>query len=359
MEMTVPIFFCNMEQSFYSVVICLSLWYTLLDNIIFRCDNMNEKISVIVPVYKAERFIDRCIESLVNQTYKNIEVILVDDGSPDKCPEICDAWAEKDSRIKVIHKQNNGVAKARETGVENAVGDYIAFVDGDDWVEKDMYAYLYSLMHSGDYQIACCSYEVVTSESDVIINNAEKLINYGYEESVKRLYEDALWSLCFKLYRKELFDTAEKIEVKLTVSEDLLLNHYLFKNAKRVIVSNQKKYYYFRHSDSAVGKKMNEKRIEDSMTAYQMISDDLDKSSVSFFYQTAHRISNDFMLLKQIITENSCDGYFSILRNDILKHIKYVFVKENNCFFGVKKKMQVLVLKLCPALYKTIIKIMK
>lgn len=320
---------------------------------------MNEKISIIVPVYKAERFIDRCVENLVNQTYKNIEVILVDDGSPDKCPEICDAWAEKDSRIKVIHKQNNGVAKARETGVENATGGYIAFVDGDDWIESDTYEYLYSLINSGDYQIACCSYEVVTSENDVIKNSEEKLIDYGYEESVKRLYDDALWSLCFKLYRKELFDIAEKIDVKLTVSEDLLLNHYLFKNAKRVIVSDQKKYYYFRHADSAVGKNMNKKRIEDSMTAYQIIYDDIDKSSAAFAYHAAHKISNDFMLLNQIITENSCDNYFDVLRNDILKDIKYVFAKENNCFFGIKQKIQVIVLKYFPILYKKIIKIMK
>ncbi|MCM1286152.1 MAG: glycosyltransferase [Acetobacter sp.] len=320
---------------------------------------MNEKISVIIPVYKAERFLDRCVESLVNQTYENIEILLIDDGSPDKCPEMCDRWAEKDSRIKVIHKNNNGVAKARETGVENATGSYIAFVDGDDWIEKDMYEYLYRLIKSGDYQIACCSYEVVSSENDTIKNGEEKLINYGYEESVKRLYDDALWSLCFKLYPKELFDNADKINVNLSVCEDLLLNHYLFKNAKHVIVSNQKKYYYFRHPDSAVGKKISEKRIKDSMTAYQIISDDIDKSSVSFSYHTAHKISNAFMLLKQLIAEDSCDAYFEVLRNDILNDIKYIFKKENKCFFGIKQKMQVIVLKLSPALYKKIIKIIK
>lgn len=94
---------------------------------------MNEAplISVIVPVYKVEQYLDRCVQSIVDQTYKNLEIILVDDGSPDNCPAMCDAWAAKDSRIRVIHKENGGVASARNVGLDNAVGQYISFVDSD------------------------------------------------------------------------------------------------------------------------------------------------------------------------------------------------------------------------------------
>ena len=92
-------------------------------------------ISVIVPVYKAEQYLDRCVQSIVDQTYKNLEIILVDDGSPDNCPAMCDAWAEKDSRVRVIHKENGGVASARNVGLDNAVGQYISFVDSDDWID--------------------------------------------------------------------------------------------------------------------------------------------------------------------------------------------------------------------------------
>ena len=95
------------------------------------------KISVIVPVYKVEEYLDRCVKSIVEQTHKNLEIILVDDGSPDNCPMMCDKWAEKDSRIKVIHKKNEGVSAARNIGLDNAKGEYIGFVDSDDYLEKE------------------------------------------------------------------------------------------------------------------------------------------------------------------------------------------------------------------------------
>ena len=100
--------------------------------------NSQPKISVIVPVYKVEKFLDRCVESIVGQTYENLEIILVDDGSPDNCPSMCDKWAEKDSRIKVIHKENGGVSSARNAALYAATGDFIGFVDSDDWIEPDM-----------------------------------------------------------------------------------------------------------------------------------------------------------------------------------------------------------------------------
>lgn len=101
-----------------------------------------ETISVIVPVYNAEKYLDRCVESIVAQTYKNLEIILVDDGSTDNSPAICDAWAKKDSRIRVIHKKNGGVSSARNAGLDACTGDYIGFADADDWMEPDMYEVL-------------------------------------------------------------------------------------------------------------------------------------------------------------------------------------------------------------------------
>ena len=103
---------------------------------------MSDKISVIVPVYNVENYLRRCVDSIINQTYKNLEIILVDDGSPDNCPVICDEYAQKDSRIKVIHKENGGLSSARNCGMDMATGEYIGFVDGDDWIESDMYKFL-------------------------------------------------------------------------------------------------------------------------------------------------------------------------------------------------------------------------
>lgn len=118
--------------------------------------NSQPKISVIVPVYKTEGLLDRCVESIVGQTYKNLEIILVDDGSPDNCPAMCDEWAEKDSRIRVIHKENGGLCSARNAGMDIATGDYLGFVDSDDCIEPDMYQLLVENAVSTQADISRC-----------------------------------------------------------------------------------------------------------------------------------------------------------------------------------------------------------
>lgn len=102
------------------------------------------EISIIVPIYKTEKYLNRCVNSLINQTFKNFELILVDDGSPDACPVLCDKWGKRDTRIKVIHKKNGGLSSARNAGLNIAQGKYIGFVDSDDWIEPDMYELLYN-----------------------------------------------------------------------------------------------------------------------------------------------------------------------------------------------------------------------
>lgn len=112
------------------------------------------KVSVIIPIYKVEKYLSRCLDSVVNQTLDDIEIVLVDDGSPDSCPEICDRYAKKDSRIKVIHKKNEGLGYARNSGMLIATGEYIAFLDSDDYVSKDMYEKVYSELKRTDAD--CC-----------------------------------------------------------------------------------------------------------------------------------------------------------------------------------------------------------
>lgn len=126
---------------------------------------MNEAplISAIVPVYTAEPYLDRCVESIVDQTYKNLEIILVDDGSLDNCPATCDAWAEKDSRVRMIHKENGNVASARNVALDNAVGQYISFVDSDDWIDSTMIAELVSCAAEYHTDVTGMLYRIVYS----------------------------------------------------------------------------------------------------------------------------------------------------------------------------------------------------
>lgn len=123
-------------------------------------------ISVIVPIYKVEKYLDRCVESIVNQTYENLEIILVDDGSPDSCPQMCDSWAEKDNRIKVVHKENGGLSDARNVGMAVAKGEYIAFVDSDDWIEQNMISKLYDALISNGCDAASCRVNMVWDNGD-------------------------------------------------------------------------------------------------------------------------------------------------------------------------------------------------
>ncbi|MBQ8615735.1 MAG: glycosyltransferase, partial [Clostridia bacterium] len=127
-----------------------------------------KKISIILPVYNVENYLDKCLTSLVNQTYQNLEIILVNDGSPDNSGEVCENWAKKDSRIKVLHKANGGVSSARNFGLDNATGDFIGFIDPDDFVELDMYEKLLNALNSQNATMAMCRYQNVFENSDRI-----------------------------------------------------------------------------------------------------------------------------------------------------------------------------------------------
>ena len=136
----------------------------------FIKENQEDKISVIIPLYKVEKYIRGCIDSVISQTYRNLEIILVDDGSPDACGKICDEYAEKDSRIKVVHRKNGGLSAARNTGINFATGKYIAFVDGDDHIHPDMYSQLhFSILQSGA-DIAICNFLYVDESGKKIID---------------------------------------------------------------------------------------------------------------------------------------------------------------------------------------------
>ena len=126
------------------------------------------KISVILPIYNVEKYLDNCIQSIVNQKYKNLEIILVDDGSKDKCPQICDEWGNKDSRIKVIHKENAGLGMARNTGIENATGDYISFVDSDDMIDLNTYQECIEVLQDYKYDMVAFGYKEVNEENKII-----------------------------------------------------------------------------------------------------------------------------------------------------------------------------------------------
>lgn len=170
---------------------------------------MEECISVIVPIYNVSEFLEYCVNSICNQTYRNLEIILVDDGSTDSSGEICDALAQKDARIKVIHQQNQGAAGARNSGLQAATGDYISIIDGDDYILPGMYTALHGAIQECDAQFACCTYQLV-EEHNVNIADADephKVSKVCKQDIYNHLFDyHTMWVIQpNKLYRKELF----------------------------------------------------------------------------------------------------------------------------------------------------------
>ncbi len=214
-------------------------------------DNM-PLISIIVPVYKVEKYLAKCVDSIIVQTYENIEIILVDDGSPDKCPEICDKYAENDSRIKVLHKKNGGLSDARNEGIKIAKGEYIGFVDSDDYIHPQMYEKLYDAISDCDADVSICScYR--TDENDNIIPEYSPMKNeiINSIQALSRLHQrgsNFYATACYKLYKHYIFDDIAFPVGKL--NEDQGTVHLVFWKAKKIATISDRLYYHFKRSDS-------------------------------------------------------------------------------------------------------------
>ena len=213
-------------------------------------------ISIIVPVYNVEKYICRCIDSILDQTYKDFELILVDDGSTDSSGKICDDYKKRDKRIKVIHKENGGLSSARNIGLDIAEGDYIGFIDSDDYIRKDMYEVLYNDIVKYHADISICSYKEVNEYfQPKNIRDNNKIEIYEGIDSLNQLYKNnrvkfiVAWN---KLYDKSIFKNLRYEEGK--IHEDELIIHKLLLSSKLVTYNSKEMYYYLQREDSIMKK---------------------------------------------------------------------------------------------------------
>lgn len=218
-------------------------------------------ISVLVPIYKIDRYLGICVESLLNQTYKNLEIILVDDGSPDRCPEICDLYASKDARIKVIHKQNGGLVSARKAGLNAAKGKYIGYVDGDDWVGPGFYHSLYCSLRESDADIAIAGFSRdLFSSTKNILNAIPSGVYEGssLDEIKKKMISEGafyrhgittyLWNKLFKRDVVEPYQLA--MDVRITIGEDAATTYPAIMASKKIVITDNCAYHYRQREDS-------------------------------------------------------------------------------------------------------------
>lgn len=239
---------------------------------------MKQLVSVIIPAYNIEKELPRTVESVLAQTHGHLEVILVNDGSTDGTAAVIDACAAKDSRVKAIHKENGGVTSARLRGVAGASGDWIGFVDGDDYIEPEMYERLLkNALHSGA-DISHCGYRMVfpNGRVDHYYDTGKKL-EQSHGEALGELLEGrfvdpALWN---KLFRWELFaDLRERMDFSIRINEDLLMNYWLFKNARKAVYEDFCPYHYVLRPGSAATSGLSAHRLEDPLRVMKIIYGD-------------------------------------------------------------------------------------
>lgn len=234
-------------------------------------------ISIIIPIYNVEKYLDRCITSIQNQTLKNIEIILVDDGSPDNCPRLCDEYAKKDSRIKVIHKKNEGLGLTRNAGLEIATGEFVAFVDSDDWVDVTMYETLYRTAKKNHCDTVYCNTQYYYSpnkiipfkevETETIFQSRKEIDSFlldmlaplpKYHSDVK--YMVSVWKA---IYSKNIIDyhNLRFVSERIIASEDMVFHAQYLKVAKKVCFVPNYFHYYFQN-DSSITHTYSDVRIE-------------------------------------------------------------------------------------------------
>lgn len=223
-------------------------------------------ISVIVPVYRVEKYLERCVKSILSQTYKNLEVILVDDGSPDQCPAICDACAEKDARVKVIHQENKGLSGARNAGIDAASGEYLAFVDSDDYVSPHFIEELYQLLQDTGCAIGQCRFSYVKGDGLVEEGDSAFCIYRG-ESLMEQLYGPEEKATCFvvawnKLYRAELFKETGIRYPEGRIHEDEATTYRLFHEAKKLAFLDRALYGYYTENGGSITSVFSAKRLQ-------------------------------------------------------------------------------------------------
>ena len=230
-----------------------------------------KKVSVIVPIYNVEKYLRKCVDSIINQTYTNLEIIMVDDGSPDNCGKICDEYINVDDRIRVVHKKNGGLSDARNAGMDVSTGDYIGFVDSDDYIDKDFFELLVNNLEKHEADVSCCRYTNVweNGKAQPVGNDGQVHIYEDTDALKEYLYGKTMDPFAVnKLYKAELLGnvTQTKANHRFIVGilgEDNPFCIELFKQTHRVVLAGESKYNYLQERDGAItNSKISQKKLD-------------------------------------------------------------------------------------------------
>ena len=294
---------------------------------------MNEEdvITVVIPVYNVQEYVPRCIESVIKQTYKNLEIILVDDGSTDTSGYICDEYAKQDERIKVIHKKNGGLSDARNVAIDIAKGKYITFIDSDDYVEVDYIAYLYELIKRNECQISICAHFTENEQQKrVDFGNGYEEKSMGKEEAISRMLceQGFTVSACAKMYELTLFQNIRYPFGKLC--EDNGTTYKLLEKSEKIYYGNSPKYIYSKRTGSIMNSKFSKKKMDLIELTDQMAKELMPKMPNLKDAIIKRQIHSRFSVLRQIVFSKEKDEkqIAKQLRKDVLKNFGTQFFKN-------------------------------
>lgn len=283
------------------------------------------KVSIITAVYKTEPYLRKCVDSILNQTYQNIELLLIDDGSPDNCPQICDEYARKDSRVKVVHQKNGGVACAWDTGLDHATGDYIAFVDSDDYVEPNYIEALYQTLSQYNADIATCRHNVICAN---LIGRGNSRIHlepfYPAEKCLGMFLSDnscgtTSWA---KLYRKEIFAQL-RYPINIKWMEDYYSICDLCQQIKNGVATTNAVLYHYLIQSESVTQTPNEEKF-DSIKATRHVLEQLKPGTREYNY-AVQRLFSQHNAVYRLFKKHNCE--------DLLKRLDTWF-KEDYAKYG-------------------------
>ncbi len=280
------------------------------------------KISIIIPVYKVEPYLEKCIESILNQTYKNLEIILVDDGSPDNCPEICDKYARKDNRIIVIHKDNGGLSEARNYGLNIATGDYILFVDSDDYIRHDMCEIMLKNAIETKANMVVCDYYLVQDEMIIekkdnelkkeILNSDQYMHRFIFEKNICYV---VAW---LKLYERSLFkDLRFPVGV---IHEDEFMIHKIVYRCSLISCIPEKLYFYVKRENSITTSQFSAKNMDAAYAALDQywFSKSIKNNELKNF--NVRRLSEFLLIYKQHLDNSECYMKY----NDLTRRVRFL-----------------------------------
>lgn len=312
---------------------------------------MEPLISVIVPVYNVEQYLCKCVDSIINQTYKNIEILLIDDGSTDESGSICDMYSQKYDNIITYHKKNGGLSSARNYGIERASGEYIGFVDSDDYIHNEMYERLYSLLIENDADLSECLLANVyngkvrqnNEKERVLVVNSETAIDYALKAEIANVVA------VDKLYRRSLFDHIRYPEGK-TIEDGFIIVEIL-SECSRIVISTEQMYYYVHRRGSITTDSFSAKDL-DAIEAYEKNYSIVKEKYPAILDSARMRLCwAHFYVLDKIIYDDSEDN--KDIKKRVISYLRsnFGFIKRNRQFTK-GRKLATALLMLSPKLYK-------